>query len=54
MTARRRCPAAALLAAFLATALAERRWVRTRSHRARLALVDARRVEMRMMPARAA
>lgn len=40
------CPAAIRLAAQLDVARALRRWQRTRSHRAWLALVEARRQEM--------
>lgn len=43
---RRLCPAARILAAQVVVARALRRYQRTRSHRAWLALVDARRVEM--------
>lgn len=41
------CPAAArTLAAQLDVARALRRWQKTRSHKSRLALIEARRVEM--------
>ena len=39
---RRRCPAARLIAAELAADMAQRRYDRTRSHRARAALEAAR------------
>lgn len=39
---RRRCPAAVLIAAELAADLAQERYDRTRSHRARIALEQAR------------
>lgn len=42
----RPCPAARKLMAQVEVARALRRWLRTRSHRARLALVEARRMEM--------
>lgn len=43
---RRPCPAARILAAQVAVARALRRYQRTRSHRAWIALVDARAREM--------